>query len=71
VTSGTAHDPTVRATATLTLALPKQGLMNPQSSTYVGELFLADISVPPELYAGMGISVPPLFTESDIIRVNS
>ncbi|MEW6403358.1 MAG: NAD(P)H-hydrate epimerase [Chloroflexota bacterium] len=71
VTSGTAHDPTIHATATLTLALPKLGLLNPQSSTYVGELYLADISVPPELYAGMGITVPPLFAESDIIRANS
>jgi NAD(P)H-hydrate epimerase len=71
VTSGTAHDPTIRATATLTLALPKQGLLNPQSSSFVGDLYLADISVPPELYANMGIIVPPLFTESDIVRVNS
>jgi NAD(P)H-hydrate epimerase len=71
VTSGTAHDPTIRATVTLTLALPKHGLLNPQSSSYVGELYLADISVPPELYTNMGIIVPPLFAESDIIRVNS
>lgn len=71
VTSGTAHDPTIRATATLTLALPKQGLMNRQSARYVGELYLADISVPPALYAKMGIAVPPLFAESDLISVNS
>jgi NAD(P)H-hydrate epimerase len=71
VTSGKAHDPTIRATATLTLALPKQGLLNPQSSSYVGDLYLADISVPPELYTNMGITIPPLFAESDIIRVNS
>ena len=66
---GQAYKPTIRATATLTLALPKQGLVNPNSAPYVGELYLADISVPPELYARMGISVPPLFAESDLIRV--
>jgi NAD(P)H-hydrate epimerase len=71
VTSGAAHDPTIRATATLTLALPKPGLLNPQSSSYVGDLYLADISVPPGLYADMGITVPHLFAESDIIRVDS
>lgn len=71
VTSETAHDPTIRATATLTLALPKHGLLNPRSSEFVGDLYLADISVPAELYANMGITVPPLFTESDIVRVNS
>jgi NAD(P)H-hydrate epimerase len=70
VTSGTAHDPTIRAAATLTLALPKRGLMDPQSARYVGELYLADISVPPELYTKMGIAVPPLFAESDLIAVN-
>jgi NAD(P)H-hydrate epimerase len=69
--SGAVQTPAIRATATLTLALPKQGLMNPQSSTFVGDLYLADISVPPELYTNMGITVPPLFAESDIVRVRS
>lgn len=69
VTSGVAYEPTIRATATLTLALPKQGLLNPQSASYVGDLYLADISVPPELYAKMGIAVPPLFIESDLLRI--
>jgi NAD(P)H-hydrate epimerase len=69
VTSGTAFDPTIRATATLTLALPKQGLMKPEAKKYVGGLHLGDISVPPELYARMGVVVPPLFAESDIIEV--
>lgn len=68
-TSGQAQPPTIRAAATLTLALPKTGLLAPQAAPYVGELYLADISVPPELYAKMGIVVPPLFAESDIISV--
>jgi NAD(P)H-hydrate epimerase len=70
VTSGTAHAPTIRAAATLTLALPKQGLLNPDARKFVGDLYLADIGVPPELYEKMGIAVPPLFAESDIIRVS-
>lgn len=71
VTSGAAHDPTIHATATLTLALPKTGLLTPEAAPFVGDLYLADISVPPELYAKMGIVVPPLFAESDIIRVKA
>jgi NAD(P)H-hydrate epimerase len=67
--NGQAYEPTIRATATMTLALPKQGLLNPKSTPYVGELYLADISVPPELYAKMGISVPPLFAEQNIIHI--
>lgn len=71
VTSGTAHDPTIRASATLTLALPKQGLLTSEAKKHVGDLYLADISVPSELYAKMGIIVPDLFAESDIIRVEA
>ncbi|GAB4467388.1 MAG: hypothetical protein Kow0070_30700 [Anaerolineales bacterium] len=68
-TTGQAFAPVIRAAATLTLALPKTGLLQPAAAPYVGELYLADISVPPELYARMGISVPPLFAESEIIPV--
>jgi NAD(P)H-hydrate epimerase len=70
-TSGLAYEPTIRATSTLTLALPKQGLLIPQAKPYVGELYLADISIPPELYAKMGIAVPSLFAESNIIWVEA
>ena len=68
-TSGEIHDPAIRAAATLTLALPKTGLLQAAAKPFVGELYLADISVPPELYARMGISVPPLFAASDIVQV--
>jgi len=55
----------------MTLALPKEGLRVPGVERYVGELYLADIGVPPSLYAGprLGIKVGPLFAESDIIRL--
>jgi NAD(P)H-hydrate epimerase len=71
LTSGTAHDPTIRANATLTLALPKQGLLNAQSSSYVGDLYLADISVPLEVYTKLGVIMPPLFERQDIVRIKS
>lgn len=69
--TGTAFDPTIRATATMTLALPKKGLITPEAETCVGELYLADISVPPELYArpSLSLNVGPIFAESDIIRL--
>lgn len=69
LTSGVAHDPTIRATATLTLALPKQGLLSPEVKKYVGDLYLADISVPPELYQAMGVKVQGLFDQEDIVRI--
>ena len=67
--SGVPNDPTIRATCTVALALPKVGLLRPQAASSVGELWLADISVPPQAYAGLDIHPGSLFTESDLIRI--
>lgn len=71
--TGKVYEPAIRATATLTLALPKVGLQEPTAARHVGELFLADISVPPSLYAGsrLGIQVGPIFARCDIVRVRN
>lgn len=55
---GSPHEPCVKATQTLTLAFPKSSLLNKDAKTYVGELFLADISVPRELYLKFGDEAP-------------
>lgn len=69
-TTGTVFDPAVRATATMTLALPKEGLRAPGVESYVGDLYLADISVPPELYSRfLGIDLGSIFARSDILRL--
>jgi NAD(P)H-hydrate epimerase len=70
-TSGAVYDPAIRAAATMTLALPKAGLLTGQAANFVGELYLADISVPPGLYAGptLGLAVGPIFAHSDIVRI--
>lgn len=70
--SGQVMDPCVRAAATLTLALPKKGLFTEAARAHVGELYLADIGVPPQLYAEptLGLSVASPFRRSDIVRVN-
>jgi len=66
--TGKVFDPVIKAAATLTLALPKRGLRS--QSKQVGEIYLADISVPPALYEkALGLKVGPLFAESDIIRL--
>jgi NAD(P)H-hydrate epimerase len=69
--TGVVFTPAVRALATLTLALPKEGLRTPSAVDHVGELYLADIGVPPELYAGpgIGVEVGPLFARADILRL--
>jgi len=67
--SGAVQTPTIRASATLTLALPKFGLAKEEARLVVGELYLADISVPRELYSEMGIEVGPLFSSGGLIRL--
>lgn len=69
--NGVVRDPAIRAAATLTLALPKPGLQSPDARKIVGELYLADISVPPGLYARppLDLSVDPIFAQSDIVRI--
>ncbi len=70
-TSGNVFDPAVKATATITLALPKEGLRQAMEAGVVGELYLADISVPPKLYTGPGLklTVGPIFAREEIIRI--
>ncbi len=66
---GEASDPTIRATETLTLALPKHGLLAPAAQPWVGQLYLADISVPEKVYRRLGLMVGPIFAKSDIIPI--
>jgi len=68
-TSGTPGRPMVRADATMTLALPKVGLLNEPARPYVGDLYLADISVPPELYRKIGLEVGSIFDQDTIIKL--
>ena len=67
---GEAWDPTIRASETLTLALPKHGLLAPTARAWVGQLYLADISVPEKVYRRLGLTVGPIFAESDIISID-
>jgi NAD(P)H-hydrate epimerase len=66
VTTGEAADPCVEAAATMTLALPKRGLLD---APQVGELWLADISVPPSVYRAFDLEVGSLFEEDTIVRL--
>jgi NAD(P)H-hydrate epimerase len=70
-TTGTVFDPAILATATMTLALPKKGLDGPAMARHVGELYLADISVPPGLYARppLNIRIEPLFASEEVVRL--
>src|SRR6185312_11524804 len=56
--TGVAYAPTVRAHTTVTLGLPKPGLLQADGPSFAGEVWVADIGVPFEVYAELGINVP-------------
>lgn len=68
VSNGTAPGAVIEAAATLTLALPKLGL---RAAPEVGELYVADISVPPSVYSSMGVGPAPPFGVGPIVRVET
>ncbi|MFQ6606866.1 MAG: NAD(P)H-hydrate epimerase [Fidelibacterota bacterium] len=59
--SGKPYDLCLPAAATMTLALPKVGLTKATAKPYVGQLYLADIGVPPQLYRHLGLPEQILF----------
>jgi hypothetical protein len=65
---GTPHDPCITATSALTLALPNIGLLQSPAAGTVGELYLADISVPASVYDRLGIAVETVFARDDVGR---
>ena len=70
-TTGEAAVPCVRAAATMTLALPKTGLLVPTARPYVGDLYLADIGVPPALCTHLHLDPKPILIRRSMIRLDS
>ncbi len=57
----------IEADVTMTLALPKLGL---RDQPMVGDLYVADISVPGSVYTPMGAGPAPDFSRSPIVEIN-
>jgi NAD(P)H-hydrate epimerase len=69
-TTGEVYQPSINAEATMTLALPKSGLVSENAAFSVGDLYLADISVPLALYRSMELDIPNIFIENEIIKIS-
>lgn len=70
LTTGVLHEPYAAAEATLTLAAPKHALGDRAAKTAVGDLYLADISVPAVVYDRLGRSHASPFATGPIVRVS-
>ncbi|HZY46685.1 MAG TPA: NAD(P)H-hydrate epimerase [Candidatus Bathyarchaeia archaeon] len=67
-TTGETYNPCIKANSTLTLALPKTGFLKSSASTFLGELYLADISIPRRVYEKFGQKMR-LFENDSIVRI--
>ncbi len=62
--TGEFHDHSFQGSAVLTLGLPKEHMLGK-----INEMWVADIGIPPEVYARVGIRMPPLFLNTDHVRI--
>ena len=70
--SGVAYAPCVHANATVTFSLPKSGLLSGDGPRLSGEVWCADIGVPIQAFAAIGVDLPPgLFSTGDLVQVRS
>jgi len=67
--TGTVTEVAIHAKATVTLALPKTGLLATGARGAVGELLLADIGIPHLAFARVGIDTRRLFVDGDLVRI--
>ncbi len=68
--TGDASGIAISGAATLTLALPKPGLIRGVGATRSGRLYLGDLGLPAALYAGLHIDVGPLFAAGRIVHLD-
>lgn len=60
---------TIRAALTVTLALPKRGLVATRSHALVGDLLVADIGIPPQAFDRLAIETRGVFDHGDLVRI--
>ena len=70
-TTGERFSPCIQAVSTLTLGLPKTGLLAPNARRFAGNVVVADIGIPKEAYARAGIEIAPWFALEDLISMET
>lgn len=67
--TGEAAGDTITAAATVTVALPKVGLLSVAGRRRAGSLYLVDIGLPHELYAALGLEFADPFGAGPLVRL--
>ena len=67
--TGEAAGACVVAGSTVTLGVPKRGLLRPAAAGFSGRLYLADIGIPPELLVRLGVDPSGLFETGDLVVI--
>jgi NAD(P)H-hydrate epimerase len=71
VTTGKPSEFCIKAEATLTLVLPKEGLQKKKANDYVGDLFLADLGIPSFIFEQLSIPFPGgIFSNDSVISLD-
>jgi hydroxyethylthiazole kinase-like uncharacterized protein yjeF len=67
------HGPCVTADVTVALGLPTHGLREAVVHPYVGDLYLADLGIPPAAWRAVGVEVAPdgLFGRGPLVRLTA
>jgi len=69
-TTGFAHAPSIQAAVTLTLGLPKQGLLSGEGHARAGTVIVADIGIPTAAYAAVGIPGTLIFNSEEFVTLD-
>lgn len=69
-TSGIAMEPAIVASTTVTLGLPKQGLIQQAGPSHTGQVLVADIGIPATAYAAVGIPPTDLFRRTEFVGLD-
>lgn len=67
--AGEPFSPVIVAAATLTLAMPKTGLLAARARSVVGELHVLDIGIPAVAFQRLGLDPGPRFAMGDVVRL--
>ncbi len=67
--TGAVSSPSIKATATLAVALPLKGVTTHGAEEHRGELYLGDLGVPEIAIRRLGLKVGPIFSQADLLRL--